>query len=151
MIYLEQLIDRANIALKAEPEFEFKFSSLDKLNHVESSIYIIREIGGSPEETFSAMSKFKKSNERSCPRLNSASPVMYVGSSTTNLRYRIRQHLGHGSAKTYALHLNKWFEGEFSITIRRYNVTRPVLQLIEDGISYNLKPAFGKSGANNKY
>ena len=64
---------------------------------------------------------------------------------------RIKQHLGNGPKSTYALHLSYWAaEQEIEIEILQYNVPREVLQLIEDSISSELKPAFGKLGGNNK-
>ena len=75
---------------------------------------------------------------------------MYVGSSTTGIRKRIEQHLGDGNKNTYALHLKYWFKGDWKITVREYNVSKDVLQIIEDDLSDKLKPAFGKQGGNNK-
>ena len=75
---------------------------------------------------------------------------MYVGSSTTGIKNRLKQHLGQGHKATYALHLNQWFQGQVKITIKQYDVENQVLQLIEDDLSDQLKPAFGKLGANNK-
>ncbi len=40
--------------------------------------------------------------------------------------------------------------GDYKITIMQYDVPREVLQIIEDGLSDKLKPAFGKQGGNNK-
>jgi len=40
--------------------------------------------------------------------------------------------------------------GEYKITILVYDEPIEILQIIEDNISYNLKPAFGKMGGNNK-
>jgi Uri superfamily endonuclease len=75
---------------------------------------------------------------------------MYVGSSTTGVKKRIEQHLGDGPAKTYALHLKHWFEGEYKITVKVYDEPINVLQILEDALSYELQPAFGKRGGNNK-
>lgn len=57
--------------------------------------------------------------------------------------------MGEGHEATYALHLNHWFGSrKLKITIKEFNVSRDVLQIIEDAISYNLSPAFGKRGGN---
>ena len=84
---------------------------------------------------------------------------MYVGSSTTNLYKRIKEHQGYGNAATYALNLKHWFKGTYRIWICEYKLVsnepyqrdiRNIIQLLEDAISYDLKPAFGKQGSNNK-
>ena len=75
---------------------------------------------------------------------------MYVGSSTTDVKKRIEQHLGNGLKDTYALHLSHWFKGKYKITIRVYDEPIEVLQIIEDALSHDLSPAFGKRGGNNK-
>jgi Uri superfamily endonuclease len=121
-----------------------------ELRNVGIAIYIIQEIGGSQDETFNLFSKFKKTTDRACAKLNSPSQVMYVGSSITGVESRIRQHIGDGPKKTYALHLKHWFKGEFEITIKSYNEPLEVLQIIEDDLSDRLKPAFGKLGGNGR-
>ena len=88
--------------------------------------------------------------ERACARLNAPSAVLYVGSSTTGVRKRIEQHLGRGNKGTYALHLSHWFSGQYKVTVKQYDVSDAVLQIIEDDLSHSLKPAFGKQGGNNK-
>jgi len=75
-----------------------------------------------------------------------------VGSSTTGLKKRIKEHLGDGSKSTYSLQLKHWFNGSYRITIKVYDdkISREVIQIIEDNLSHQLKPAFGKQGGNNK-
>jgi len=97
-----------------------------------------------------AMADFKAKKTRSCPTLNQPSNMMYVCSSTTNLANRIKQHIGDGYEQTYALNLKHWFKGDYKITVKTYNVPREVLQIVEDDLAVSLKPAFGKSGPNNK-
>lgn len=46
--------------------------------------------------------------------------------------------------------MSHWFKGRYKITIKVYDEELGVLQIIEDNISHNLKPAFGKLGGNNK-
>lgn len=124
--------------------------SLSSLDGVQKAIYIIEDMGGNPEETFQAFSRYKKKKERACAKLNSPSKVMYVGSSTTGVKKRIEQHMGQGNKGTYALHLRHWFKGKYKVTVKEYDVENEVLQIIEDDISDALKPAFGKQGSNNK-
>ena len=62
----------------------------------------------------------------------------------------IYRYIGDGSKATYALHLSHWFRGEYKVTVKVYNEHSDVLQIIEDALSDELKPAFGKQGSNNK-
>jgi hypothetical protein len=150
MNYIKRLIENCNIALGAKPTRTFKMRSIDDLKNIKTSVYIITQIKGDPKETFLAFSEYRKKSERKCSSLNSPSQTMYVGSSTTGLRDRITQHIGDGSPQTYALNLKHWFSEDYSITVREYDVTPEVLQIIEDDLSDSLAPAFGKKGKNNK-
>ncbi|ENX64478.1 MULTISPECIES: hypothetical protein [Acinetobacter] len=164
--YLEQLIANCEAAKKAVCVKKFIFKNDSDLSTISSAIYIIKEKNGDANSTFNQFKKFKeeqtekrkrnknkKENEEkeivlACPQLNSPSEILYVGSSTTNLIGRLRQHTTQSPNDTYALRLNKWFEGVYEIEIRVYKETNEVLQLIEDNLSFNLKPAFGKRGSN---
>jgi hypothetical protein len=160
MRYIDQLILDCEQAKNAVPtqeqEFElndlseFELNNLSELDKISNAIYVVEEIGGDIEITFTDLSRYKSLKERRCPKLNEPSAVMYVGSSTTGLRKRIEQHIGEGHKDTYALHLKHWFSGKCRIKIMQYAEPRNVLQIIEDDISDSLKPAFGKKGANNK-
>ena len=150
MSYIDNLIENCKSAKKAKPVREFIFKELSDLDGVGNAIYIIEEVNGNIEKTFLSLSKYKNSKERACPRLNEPSDTMYVGSSTTNIKNRIKQHLGDGPKGTYSLQLSHWFTGEYEITIREYDEPIEVLQIIEDAISFKLNPAFGKQGGNNK-
>jgi Uri superfamily endonuclease len=124
---------------------------MGELKEIKSAIYIIRERNADTSSTFHAFQKFKKKKDRAFAKLNHPSSTLYVGSSTTGLMRRIKQHLGNGPKSTYALHLSHWAaEQEIEIEILQYNVPREFLQLIVDSISSELKPAFGKLGGNNK-
>jgi Uri superfamily endonuclease len=88
-----------------------------------------------------------------CAKLNHPSSILYVGSSTTGVMSRIKQHKGDGHKykSTSALHLSHWAEDrKIKVEIMEYDVPRKIIQLIEDAISTELKPAFGKLGGNNK-
>ncbi len=148
--YIDQLIAACNAAKEAKPQQTFILRDLSQLTGIQSAIYIIKEINGNTTQTFNEFEKYKKTKQRACAKLNKPSSTMYVGSSTTGLKNRIKQHLGEGHKRTYALHLSEWFKGDYEITIQVYNQSPEVLQIIEDGISYDLKPAFGKTGGNNK-
>ena len=152
MNYLDRLIASCETAKKVEAiqELEVDESNLENLKGISNAIYIITEIGGNQQKTFDALSEFKAKRTRACPALNLPSQTLYVGSSTTGLLKRINQHIGRGPAQTYALNLEHWFKGKFKIEVKEYNCSREIIQLIEDNISYELCPAFGKKGGNNK-
>ena len=150
MGYIDRLIENCKTAKESSPTNEFEFNNLSSLDNIKQAIYVIEEIGGDIEETFLKFSRYKEKKERKCAKLNAPSQVMYVGSSTTGVRKRIEQHLGDGHVGTYALHMKHWFKGKYKITIKQYDVTKEVLQIIEDDLSDQLKPAFGKQGGNNK-
>ena len=150
MSHIDRLIEHCKKAKNSKPVREFIMENLSELDNIDKAIYIIKQVDGDPQKTFKKLSAFKKTKTRSCPALNSPSQVMYVGSSTTGVGKRIKQHIGDGAAGTYALQLNYWFDGKYSITIKQYEESREVLQIIEDDLSDKLKPAFGKQGGNNK-
>ena len=150
--YIDTLIKNCELAKEIKPNREFVFNELSDLENISIAIYIIEEIAGNAEETFSKLNNYKSLKERKCPKLNKASSILYVGSSTTGLKKRIKEHLGDGSKSTYSLQLEHWFNGNSKITIKVYDneISREVIQIIEDNLSHQLKPAFGKQGGNNK-
>lgn len=150
MSYIDKLIENCKTAKAALPSKITEVDDLSALDGVQKAIYIIEEQGGNPEETFLAFSRYKEKKERACAKLNAPSRVMYVGSSTTGVKKRIEQHMGQGNKGTYALHLSHWFNEKYQVTVKQYDVTNEVLQIIEDDLSDALKPAFGKQGGNNK-
>lgn len=150
MSYIDNLISNCEEAKKAKPTNEFVLGELSELDGIKTAIYIIEQVTGDISGAFDSLSKYKASKERACPALNSPSKTMYVGSSTTGVKNRIKQHIGDGHKSTYSLHLKHWFDGKYKITIKEFDKTREVIQIIEDDISDRLKPAFGKNGGNNK-
>ena len=150
MSYIDRLIKNCELAKKASPTREFELSRLSDIDGIKKAIYVIEEIDGDNEKTFIEFSRYRDKKERKCAKLNSPSNIMYVGSSATGVKKRIKQHLGEGNEGTYALHLKCWFKGKRKITIKEYDVDKDVLQIIEDDLSDKLKPAFGKQGGNNK-
>lgn len=150
MKYLQQLIENCKIAMAITPCREFIMKDPDDLDGINSAIYVIEQVDGDEKETFVDYARFKQAGLRSCSRLNAPSKVLYVGSSNANIRRRISQHLGNGNPSTYALHLSHWFRGQTLITIKVYDQPREILQLLEDALSEELKPAFGKQGGNNR-
>lgn len=150
MGYLDRLIRFCETAKAAKPKSEFKVTSFDEIPDIDKGVYIIKEVGGCAERTFRAFVEFKKKKIKACSKVNSPSDVLYVGSSATGLRKRLRQHLVNCPDKTYSLHMSQWFDGDYEVRILEYEVPIEILQLIEDAISYDLNPAFGKKFGNNK-
>ena len=150
--YLETLIKDAVVALKSLPLKEEVIINLQDIENITCTrgIYIIEELNGDKQKTYNAFAEHKRKEYVAMPKLNLPSNILYVGSSRKNLKSRLLQHAGQCYKGTYALHLKNWFEGQIKITVKEYNVSDSVLQLIEDGISFELKPAFGKAGGNNK-
>ena len=149
MNYIDTLIDNCQKAKNSTVVQEFIMDDVSELDGVKHAIYIIEQVEGDTQKVFDTFSSYKKLKERSCSKLNKVSSVMYVGSSTTGLGKRISEHLGEGHKGTYALNLKYWFDGTYKITIKEYDVSREVLQIIEGDIWHKLKPAFGKFGSNN--
>ena len=169
-LYLSNLIANINTAKQTLPARKFEFAAefpmsesaqlenqtdMGILSEIEHGIYIIRFAQPEKVEVSQVrrlLIEYKSNKERSCPKINkNTSPVIYVGSSTTGLVKRLSQHFGFGPSKTYALHLQHWFKGFVSIDVLDYtDTTRPVLQLVEDAISSELMPMFGKQGGNSK-
>lgn len=148
MGYIDKLIEDCHQAKLAKPSRTFEMTDFTDLAGIKKAIYTIEQIDGDPEKTFLDFCRFKQTKQRSCARANAPSKVLYVGSSTTNLQRRISEHLGRGNKATYALHLDHWCSDNYKVTIRVYDVAADVLQIIEDDLSHQLKPAFGKQGAN---
>ena len=148
--YIDALINDCNRAKNAVADKEFVLGEISELDGIIKGVYVIEEIGGDPISTFDDFVEYKNRKARKCPKANSASSVLYVGSSTTGIKKRISQHIGNGYAGTYALNLSHWFKGNYQISIRQYSESRQVIQLIEDALSFELRPAFGKQGGNGK-
>ncbi len=113
MSYIDELIANCQIAKKSNPVKEFEFENLTQLEDISKAIYIIEDLGKDLEKTFIEFARYKATKERACSKLNSPSRVMYVGSSSTGVKKRIKEHLGDGSKSTYSLHLKHWFEGKY--------------------------------------
>jgi hypothetical protein len=85
------------------------------------------------------------------PRLNEVEPsrVLYVGSSLT-LRSRIKEHLGYGADKTFALRLNRWLPScGLDLLVASYGPAAPdeAVLYLEDTLWRRLNPMFGRSGS----
>jgi hypothetical protein len=76
---------------------------------------------------------------------------IYVGSSSTDIKARLNNHLGHGYKRTYSLHLSEWLPCEdekikLKILKLSKNMNLDLLQLIEDFYWEENLPIFGKKG-----
>lgn len=151
--FLDQLIADCQAAKTTKPTKQFELTSLEQVKGIKNGIYIIEELGGNPQATFDDMKAYKATKQRALPKPNKPSGTLYVGSSTTGIQIRLRQHLTENdNAGTYALHLPYWFKGKMKVTVMAYDdtISRSVIQLLEDNLSHQLQPAFGKKGGNNK-
>lgn len=81
------------------------------------------------------------------------SEILYVGSSTTDFKSRIKNHLGVRGNRVYSLHLCKWDKNvNYNIRIKSYEVISQkeekinsyIIELLEQQIWDELKPNFGK-------
>ena len=149
--YIEHLLESCRAAQTAVPLRTFVTTTLEHFTNNDRGVYVFEQIGGDPDSTVLAFEQFKAKRERACPRINkSGSSVLYVGSSSKNLLTRLRQHQGDGPSATSALHLRHWFQGDYRIRVLLYDVSQPVLQILEDSLAHELRPAFGKRGSNNR-
>lgn len=82
-----------------------------------------------------------------------SSSVLYVGSSTTDFRKRVKDHLGTQSSRTYAMHLCKWDgDADYEVAISAYQVIsqsdqaveRFIVEILEQQLWDVLQPVFGK-------
>lgn len=116
-------------------------------------IYQVSATENQAERLYDAFKNAKESgkNNRAYCRLNNASQLLYVGSSSS-LDSRIKQHLGFGNKGTYAMQLSHWLpdeEGVLHIHAWRFSeeTDNAVVQAIEDGMWAASKPMFGRQGA----
>ena len=133
------------------PENEFIESGKAK------AIYIIKSASVDLNATSDHLKILKSKKKFKYPKINQVqnSNVLYVGSSSTGLKNRLKQHLDQGHRSTYALHMKTWdkeHRSNIEIEVRYYdkNLSRDVLQIIEDALRYELNPIFGKAGPNGK-
>lgn len=81
------------------------------------------------------------------------SDILYVGSSTTDFKTRIKNHLGTEGTRVYSLHLCKWDNClEYDLKIFAYEVIsesdetieRFIVEILEQQFWDKLSPIFGK-------
>lgn len=107
-------------------------------------------------EDYHSENKLKiKNNDRvNLSRYNKTlSDILYVGSSTTDFKTRIKNHLGTEGTRVYSLHLCKWDNClEYDLKILAYEVIseseetveRFIVEILEQQFWDKLSPIFGK-------
>ena len=117
-----------------------------------SWLYVFEDCSGDTENTqLLAQRARTEGNPYKLPKLNAASPILYVGSSSGGrINSRIQQHLRLLPNSTYALSLGLWFRKPVRLHLRRYEVGKEALQILEDGLAGDLAPALGKRGGNGR-
>lgn len=82
-----------------------------------------------------------------------SSKVLYVGSSTTDFKTRIKNHLGTEGTRVYSLHLCKWDNClDYELKVSTFEVVsdnsevveRFIIEILEQQFWDKLKPVFGK-------
>ena len=107
-------------------------------------------------ENYHSANKLKTKNKDrvNLSRYNKTlSDVLYVGSSTTDFKTRIKNHLGTEGTRVYSLHLCKWDNClEYDLKIFAYEVSsesdetieRFIVEILEQQFWDKLSPIFGK-------
>jgi len=108
-----------------------------------------------PESLLRAFSKRDQSVGYKIARDNKGvdSKCIYVGSCTkTKLKDRFKQHCGWGNIHTYSLQLRHWLDDpDLKVTFSYGKLADAIVAAhLEDQLHRELKPLFGKPGANNK-
>lgn len=133
-------------------------------------IYVIElDSETSPREVRNAFAAARDQKTLKLPQLNSSeSATIYVGSScatgkrTDTLRSRLKQHLVSAHDGTYALRLGEWagtLTGGIYVSAWQYpevatgeagdRAARSTVLAVEDWLSQNLEPMFGRRGSRN--
>jgi hypothetical protein len=107
--YLDQLIINCEIAKTQQHTKyhvfvvdnckDFDISVFNLIENRKFAIYVITELNGNNQFTHDRLNDHKstKSNGYKYPKINDVkSDVLYVGSSTTGVHNRLKQHLGYG-------------------------------------------------------
>lgn len=107
-------------------------------------------------ENYHSTNKLKTKNKDrvNLSRYNKTlSDILYVGSSTTDFKTRIKNHLGTEGTRVYSLHLCKWDNClEYDLNIFAYEVIsesdetieRFIVEILEQQFWDKLSPIFGK-------
>ena len=127
-------------------------------------IFSVNNFPFNKDELKNIFDEIKNEKQVSLCRINETSPewknvqsnktvCLYVGSSN-DIRQRLKEHLFLCNSNTYAMHLEKWFKTELTITIHTWGFNDFLngennanhLQIIEDILWNHYKPILGKQG-----
>ena len=111
-------------------------------NHAENGETLfnrLREYKASPESKVFALSRSNKEFDKD-------SIALYVGSVKKDILSRIKQHLGLGPQKTYAMHLKHWVKESPKLQFYYIPLADSAQTYeVEAAIASQLKPLLGKS------
>lgn len=172
--YTKQEIKKLNlIEVKADDIKGFSSVIIDaKTNpkqeqfNIKKVLYYIEVINiseVSAEEICKTISENKGTNKLpKLPKVNfdnakiKGNNILYVGKSFGNFRYRLKQHIGNESQKTYALHLKEWekfFKKEVKLKLHFISLEKylsdnedNLLEMFESAMHLELKPLLGRTG-----
>lgn len=148
--------------------YEFKFSDLISLDELQTKLMLEKLFGNKYRSIYSIQLTAAANNQEVWDALNytkkekiegraysrvhdfNDSQHIYAGSSKT-LSKRLLEHLGFGNKGTYALNIRYWCEhlnGGFTIDALIYlDLSQEVLCALEDQLSHETKPMFGRRGS----
>jgi hypothetical protein len=157
---------------RASMHFQFGFQDLGKLPEKDLA-NALRDIGGRKRQSIYSFhldstakreeflsvfesSKLKKLGNLAYPRINKgldelSTDCLYVGTSRDTEK-RLKEHLGFGDNRTYALHLAKWatsLAGGIQLSVHPFELSEDKLHLLpylEDALAAELKPLLGRRG-----
>ena len=145
-------IDTSLLQPNTEPETEL-FEQIDQvLVPTGNCIYRFEISGDRPEsgKITAAYLSAKANTDRAYSRLNDASTTLYVGSSRSIIK-RLREHLGYGNHKTYAMHLAYWAPA-LNLKLKLHLANYPLaanfeaIQAVEDHVWRTYRPMLGRQG-----
>ncbi len=121
--------------------FLYYFSSQDMMKETEANkaVNALKRAKGAKMRNYTTYNK-KKDKDSEC---------IYVGKSLSDIRKRLKDHLGHGSKTTYSLHLNTWWPRSIPLnfTCARYsNISPLILTVLEQTLWKQEQPLFGQCG-----
>lgn len=130
---------------KSPKIYRFSIASMTQRKSLINAYTNFKEINVSAENSPKrSISRFNNNNN---------SETLYIGSKMTNIKSRIKEHLGEGYFRTYALQLNKWDNDlEYDLEIEIFTVQtqiqkdykRNFIELVEQEMWEYYQPIFGK-------
>ncbi|SCW76270.1 hypothetical protein SAMN02927924_02678 [Sphingobium faniae] len=140
---LDEITDEITLALGKKCRSLYTFRLPDECSPEKVREMILQARGVNP-------------GNRAYPRVNPVaagrnSRCLYVGTSRKTAA-RVRQHLGAGNARTYALHLSWWatsLPGSVLLDIHEYGDDTPdeMLVVLEEQLARELDPVLGRRGS----